>query len=386
MTIRFAFFICLLVLTACQFFDSTQGKEYRQKNLKKIEIMSYNLENLFDTQHDIHDGHHLQDYMYLPKQSKVKREGCQSISSSYWQKKCFETDWSKDKLKIKISQLGRVIKRGEEDKLPDILAVTEIENKNVAKQLAKSLGYDQFMITKGKDERGIEVAIFYNKSPEHELELVEYKEHKLPKRKTRSILEAEFSFRGDGRFVVYVNHWPSQGAPTFARVEQAELLVTLIKNKSQKVGGHIIALGDFNTLENEKPHPFRDILQEKIDLLDLHQEFFLSNGVEKSQKTALPLGTYFYAPKMSWNLLDRVFIGTALRDQSGSEVLPESYRIYAPEFAGEKFVQKNKSSAHYGSVVQNIPKRSNFNTAKASKAGFSDHFPIVFELAYPVED
>lgn len=386
MTIHFRFLFLLFFLSACQLFDSSQGSEYRQKDVKKIEIMSYNLENLFDTKHDIEGDRHLQDYMYLPKDSPYKRKGCQSISSSYWQKKCFETDWTEDKLKLRISQLSRVIKRGDKNKLPDILSVSEIENENVAQKLATQLNYDHFVLTSGEDERGIEVGVFYNKGGTHELKLIEHNEHKIPGRTTRSILEAQFSFNERDSFVLYVNHWPSQGSPSSARVEQAELLAELIKKKSIKSDAHVIAVGDFNTLAYEKPHPFNDALLKNTQLLDLSDKFHESSFVDKSLKSSQPLGTYFYAPKMSWNLLDRAFIGASLSDEKGIEVLPESYQIYAPEFAREKFVQKNKSSAHFGSVIQGVPKRASFKASTAKSAGFSDHFPLIFEIAYPAKN
>lgn len=386
MTIYFRSLVLLFFLSACQLSDSSQGSEYRQKDLKKIEIMSYNLENLFDTQHDIDGERHLQDYMYLPKSSPYKRKGCQNITSSYWQKKCFETDWTEDKLKLKISQLSRVIKRGDENKLPDLLAVSEIENEAVAQQLASALNYDHFIVTSGDDERGIEVGLFYKQGGVHDLKLIGHKEHKIPGRSTRSILEAEFSFQGARSFVIYVNHWPSQGSPSSARVEQAEFLAKLVFEKSSKGQDHLIAVGDFNTLQDEKPHPFRDVLLKKTQLDDLHEKFQRSSRVDKAVRDTQPLGTYFYAPKMSWNLLDRVFIGADLSDQKGAEVLPESYQIYAPEFAVKKFVQNNKSSSHFGSVIQGVPKRASFKAKTAKGAGFSDHFPVIFELAYPAQN
>jgi endonuclease/exonuclease/phosphatase family metal-dependent hydrolase len=383
MNFRILLFSFFIFLSSCQLLDSSLGKDFREKELKKIEVMSYNLENLFDIEHDILKNRHLQDYMYLPKSSEFKRSGCQSIRSNYWQKKCFETDWTKEKLDLKIAQLSKMIRRGNENKIPDILSVTEIENEKVAKRLAKSLNFEHFIITSGRDERGIEVAIFYNNGGEHSLKLVKHEEHELPGRTTRSILEAEFSINNERSFVIYTNHWPSQGSPTAARVEQAKFLAELIQKKSSKVEGHIIALGDFNTLPQEKPHPFRDVLLEKTPLRDLDDKFQKSQFVEKNQKTRRVLGTYFYSPKMSWNLLDRVFVDKSLSDDKGLEALPEDYLIYAPDFAVETHINKDKSSSHFGSVMQGVPMRANFNAEKSKNAGFSDHFPVIFKLAYP---
>lgn len=373
----------LLILMSCQYLDSSLGHELRERDLNRIEVMSYNLENLFDTQHDVKGKRHLQDYMYLPKDSPFKRSGCQKVRSNYWQKKCFETDWTQEKLALKISQLARVVKRGERDVVPDILAVSEIENEVVAKMLAEELGMEHFVITSGDDERGIELALFYHDKNKHGLKLESYQEHKLEGKTTRSILETQFLVKGKYPLVIYVNHWPSQGSPSMARVEQANLLAELMNKKRKEVKeAHFLALGDFNTLETEAPHPFRDALLKKTDLFDLNEIFHQSEFVEQNKKSKLSLGTYFYAPKMSWNLLDRVFLGPKLYDQEGMDVLPESYEIYAPSFAVEKYIVKDKSSQHFGSVIQGTPKRANFNTLNKDKAGYSDHFPIVLSLVY----
>ena len=72
---------------------------------KSIEVMSYNVENLFDTSHD--EGH--SDYEYLPMGSPAKASGCSKIENDYFRGKCFRTDWSDSVLKNKLSSISDVV-------------------------------------------------------------------------------------------------------------------------------------------------------------------------------------------------------------------------------------------------------------------------------------
>jgi len=66
---------------------------------KKLNIMSYNVENLFDTTHDIGKL----DYTYLPKSikdtSREVQEYCQSVGVPRWKEECYNIDWTDAKLK-----------------------------------------------------------------------------------------------------------------------------------------------------------------------------------------------------------------------------------------------------------------------------------------------
>ena len=140
-----------LIIVSLVFVFSSNG------HTTEIEIMTYNVENLFDTSHD--EGKN--DWEYLPLAHPGKAEGCQQLSNSYYREKCFSSDWTESKLKLKLNALKNVILR-EQGKLPDILALVEIENKNVAKKLADTLGYKDYFVTNGPDKRGIDLGIFYN--------------------------------------------------------------------------------------------------------------------------------------------------------------------------------------------------------------------------------
>ncbi|MCB0393907.1 MAG: hypothetical protein KDD25_05080, partial [Bdellovibrionales bacterium] len=174
----------------------------------EIKLMAYNLENLFDTEHDVVNGQDKNDYFYLPANHPLK-DKCGS------DKRCKEFDWNDSKLTLKIDRLAKVIES--QGDLPDVIGFEEIENAKVLGKLADRLGYSKqnLVITQGPDERGIEVAVLYKTD---KLTFVESKEHGVDPgndRPTRDVLEVVFdiNLKPGERLAVYVNHWPSQGTP-----------------------------------------------------------------------------------------------------------------------------------------------------------------------------
>ena len=68
----------------------------------EIKVMTYNVENLFDTNHD--EGK--QDYEFLPVTHPLKSE-CATLGK--YRKPCEETDWTPEKMMMKISQIHRLV-------------------------------------------------------------------------------------------------------------------------------------------------------------------------------------------------------------------------------------------------------------------------------------
>src|SRR5262245_41143471 len=79
-----------------------------------LQLMSYNVENLFDAVHD--EGK--EDWEFLPKGTPGKKAFCDSISNATNKKKCNETDWTSEKVDLKIEQIKRVI--GARPSAPDL--------------------------------------------------------------------------------------------------------------------------------------------------------------------------------------------------------------------------------------------------------------------------
>ena len=369
--------MALLALTfsVCSFAGASSG-------VLSLEIMSYNLENLFDTVHDSGKN----DWGYLPKGAAGKHSACTKNNPKRYQKSCLESDWSAEKLKMKLSQIKSVILK-ERKTLPDVLGVSEIENENVLAMLAAELGYKDYAITTSPDKRGIDVAVLYNEK--EGLKFIKMTEHVMEGptfgvKPTRNILEAHFDL-GKGRTLgVFVNHWPSQAAPGKVRHGVALQVKEEVERFLKSDKNFAIILGDFNTVPEDRPHPFWDGLVTKANgLTDIHSYFMYSEFISRDMKKALPPGSYFYPPGMTWSLLDRFFVSPNLVNGKGVDIILSSYEIYTPAFITKTFKYDRPKDYLFGSEVVGAPNRYDHRATVSAKAGFSDHFPIVIKMVVP---
>lgn len=342
-----------------------------------IRIAAYNLENLFDANHD--EGK--QDWAFLPIAHPGKAAGCREGAPSHL-RSCLETDWTPAHAALKVEQMKKALLS--QGTLPDLLAVEEVENLSILREFATAVGFSNVILEEGEDERGIDVGLLFN------TEKVEYLEHRahriqIPTNQTRDILAVYFRRKtaADARetLAVYVNHWPSQGNPPRDRVLAAEKLRDLIQTDRDRFGAGnlmVVALGDFNTVDADHPHPFSSVLLNASDanaLLDLRTHFNTQFPIESRQ---LPIGTYFFPPKMAWQDLDHIFISKNLVDQKGADVELRAFRVHnAPEILGSVNYPNGPLS---GSLVTGVPKPYNVRTLNPPDAGFSDHFSISIEI------
>jgi endonuclease/exonuclease/phosphatase family metal-dependent hydrolase len=290
---------------------------------------------------------------------------------------------------MKLRQIKKVVDA--QGDLPDILTVNEVENVNVVSQLADTLGYPKFLVTSGSDSR-IEVAILYK---EDKIKLKEMKEivlsfpQGLRIKKTRNILVANFAVKNkkDQILGVYANHWPSQAAPSGARVTAAQFLKKAIDQNVARYGDnyHVVAMGDFNTTTEDNPMPFDELLDKTWDnaLADV-QTIYRRQAYKNDPQgmiDKLPEGTYFYPTKNQWNNLDHFFVSrNMLKVKSDIRAEIEHFRIIAPQGMTKTFTFKYPKDPNYGSCVNGVPVKYNVDATSAKEAGFSDHFPIEMML------
>jgi endonuclease/exonuclease/phosphatase family metal-dependent hydrolase len=348
----------------------------------KVSIANYNVENLFDTEHD--EGKN--DFPYLPQNHPLKEAGCRANNNGFRLVQCLEQDWTHDKLKIKLDQIKKVF--DSMPRMPEIIALTEVENRKVVEMLADHLGAGhQTYITHSPDKRGVEVALIVKKS-EH-FKVIKTKTHRLSsdyldKNPTRDILEVWFDFEGT-KLVIFVNHWPSQGNPDEARMTAAnKLKEAMLEAKSN--GAHaIIATGDFNVVDSNIENGINKLLTktngQNFNLLDLHSTFMQDQSIHFSLKRALPMGSYFFGPGMQWNMLDRFIVNDdLLNPRSRVKIDLKTYQIHSPMFITTDYEYNDDRMPQFGSIIKATPWRYDHNANRASEAGFSDHFPIYTEL------
>lgn len=351
----------------------------------EIKVMAYNVENLFDTERDEKN----EDYEYLPKDHPAK-EKCATVSKSYRQL-CYETDWNAERLKIKIEQLARVVEA--QGPTPDFIGLQEVENDTVVKMLGERLGYTKYYVSQGPDKRGIEVAMLYK---EDKMEFISQREilvkgivdNSFEDKPTRNILAAYFKVKATSDILgFYVNHWPSQAAPGLKRTETAINLQRAMDEDYKKYGEkfHTVALGDFNTVPTDNPHPFREVVlnpEWKNKMTSVNDAF--SNDTSDEARDArkhMPRGTYFYYPNLEWNFLDYIFVGKKLVDGVGLEVVPQTFRIVAPRFSSEAVTTMYLNQQ--GEVASRsflTPMKFNRKTVAPGHVGASDHYPVVVKL------
>lgn len=337
----------------------------------ELTLMSYNAQNLFDTNHD--EGKN--DWTYLPLKYPKKIERCRKMKSAYRKKECLEVDWSESRLSAKLEKINETINL---DKRPDIIGLVEVENSRVLKSLASKLGYSKQIISNSPDYRGIDVALLFNESKE--VKYISHKEHiitgnSLVNKPTRNILEVEFLVGSDKPLYLFVNHWPSLANPDQSRVSAAKVLKSRIDYlKKQNSRASFVAMGDFNTIaklkRGSKEHPFRDVLLKDEDIIDIDK--YVRDRLNLKDGLSFAKGTYFYKRNKEWNMLDRFFLSSNLLNQRGLSFKNGSYKI----------INAKKISTFYKKTGEYIPFTFNHRKEKKSEIGYSDHYPILMTLRY----
>ncbi|MCB0349223.1 MAG: endonuclease/exonuclease/phosphatase family protein [Bdellovibrionales bacterium] len=337
-----------LVLSALSLFI------FSTSHAKPIEftVMSYNVENLFDTLHDEGKA----DYAYLPL--TVKRsmpsamEYCRNERIPPYRAQCFNQDWNEDVLNTKIQNIAEVIKAYDKGQRPDILVVQEVENLNVLNMLNEQggLGYQTVVLLEGDDQRGIDVGILskYPLAGEPKIHYID----KSRKIKTRGILEARFHIQ-DKVVAVFANHWPSQSNPDELRSLAAKKLLEVLPKAKADVR---IAAGDFNTNKNDNPHGINEtLLKPKRGL------YFVETNPEL--KDGQPSGSHWYQGK--WEFLDRMFIDSK---SAGNAEIDFSVHV-KPFMLMDRILRDRRGNE----TVHQVPNRFNADESR----GYSDHLPIV---------
>lgn len=295
----------------------------------------YNVENLFDTI----DNPNTNDQAFLPNGSKK---------------------YDTYKYNHKIRQLARVFSNIKKDKnnnlLPDIIGLCEVENEEVVMDLLldtvfKNHNYS-IVHKNGPDKRGIDCALLYNKK--FELIKKNFIQINNPdvENPTRDIIHAKFKYK-NYILNIFINHWPSrwggQEASNYKRVFVANVLKDYIKNNIS-LDEYTLIMGDFND------YPSNESLEKvlvKDNLFNLMNSELISG-----------LGSYNY--KGTWNWLDQIilsnnFIYDDLRVLSGGSY--EKDFIFYVTTKGKKYPSRSfAGDTWYG--------------------GFSDHLPIYCRFGF----
>ncbi|WP_169975001.1 MULTISPECIES: endonuclease/exonuclease/phosphatase family protein [unclassified Campylobacter] len=169
----------------------------------ELSIATFNVENLFDAKNN---GTEYQDFV---------------IGKSQWSEKAAS---------VKFNNIKNIIK----ELNADIIALQEIENEEILKELMRASGYKYFAFSKDK-RSPIGLGLISKIRP------VETKIFKVPNVKTRDIVKVKFELDGH-EFSLFVNHMPAQRNSLKSRESAFRSLKSSIQNDE-----NVILLGDFNT-------------------------------------------------------------------------------------------------------------------------------------------
>ena len=341
---------------------------------REFTVMTYNLENLFDFQHD--PGK--EDYTYLPYE--VKRNSpevqryCNDLRNNYYKQQCLNMNWSEQVVESKVENLAKVILSyggiG-----ADIIMFQEVENKRALTYLMKELNtrlsdhdkYKALVLLEGPDVRGIDVAVLsrfekVGRAKKHHVD--------IGGRPTRPILEATFKLPGGKLVTTFSNHWPSQRNPDRHRYLAAKRLYEVAKQVKNAL---IVAAGDFNTVETDSPHGINHFLLNRQNAFHFEDSGIVARklGVETDSP-----GSHWYAGH--WSALDKIFV--ANQKFSGRQQFKpmwRDYNILAPKFAVQNVNWRDHVTRRL-TEYKNIPFRFNAKT----RQGYSDHLPVVMKFSY----
>lgn len=299
-----------------------------------LTFVELNCENLFDCRHDSQK----QDTEFLPESPRRWKP---------WR------DWQK------LNNIGKeIIACGEDStefRLPDIVALCEVENDSVLcdltkRSLLRNAGYE-YIMTDSPDERGLDVALLYSPftfSPinHHSIRVNPPQGNDA----TRDVLYVSGRIITDDTLHVFVVHAPSRysgksKSEPFRMEVARQITMAADSIRSVSANAKIIVAGDFNDYHYDRSLEY------------LYHNGFINATVDAKGKNGAK-GTYCFQGK--WESLDHVLLSTQLHNKLHSSC------VFDAPFLLE---DDNK----YGGVK---PRRT-YTGYRYSSKGFSDHLPLV---------
>ncbi|MBQ8673304.1 MAG: endonuclease [Bacteroides sp.] len=324
------------------------------KETQEFCVMTYNVENLFDCRHDTLKN----DHEFLPEATR---------------------HWTYSKYRKKLDAIARVIIAAGEWNLPALVALCEVENDSVMRDLTRysalrEAGY-RYLMTESPDQRGIDVALLYQRQLFKPLEQrclpVRFPDNK--RKTTRDILHVSGLLLSGDTLDVFVCHFPSRSGGAKAseplRLQAARLLRhqadSLMMTRSYP---QILIMGDLNDYPHNRS--VREVLRADVPSLQPH-----SNGLyhllARRCSEQPSYGSYKYQGE--WGLLDHIIVSGNLLLPTASLHTDESRTaVFSPSFLlteDPRYGGLQPFRTYYGMKYQ---------------GGYSDHLPVVcrFTLEY----
>jgi len=297
---RHALLITLALVAGC---TAPPATDERADERHFVTIMTFNVENLFDTLDDPDKD----DRTYLPleaKQTAEHKAACELVEVPHWREQCLNWDWSEDILARKMSVVAAAILQVNDGRGPDILALQEVENLRVLEQLRtgylSEAGFGPAILVDGDDNRGIDVAFLTRLRISGKPKLLRIPfDNAEPARvaDTRGILEATFILPDGSLLTGYAVHFPAPFHPTEMRVVAYEFLAKL--QASLPADRPAFAAGDFNTTSEE------DAQQSMLDRF-ARPHWMVVHEQDCRDAAGKCRGTSYYGRDDTWSYLDMI--------------------------------------------------------------------------------
>lgn len=355
MKIKFYHYILFLfVFASCKSTNYTvkstpSSSSYSVKSYD-FRVMTYNVENLFDT----YDDTLKIDEDFLP-----------------WGM----NKWNKERYQTKLKRTFKVIANISEWEYPGLIALTEIENRLVLEDLisATPLAETDYGIIheESPDARGIDVALLFRQSLFRPIshEAIPVKMANDPNFKTRDILYVQGIVNQSDTLHVFVAHFPSRRGGEAISEPKRILAATILRNKCdsiliQQPQANIIITGDFN--DDPSNTSIAEVLRGKDTESNMKEGDFFNMMYDAYKKG---YGTYKY--QSSWNMLDQYIISPAMLNPNNSIfTTSKSAFIYQADWLSVK--------------DDNYPGNKPFRTYSGPNylGGYSDHYPVYMDIYY----
>lgn len=303
--------------------------------------MFCNAENLFDTEDD-----------------PLKDDDAYTPDGDY--------RWSRSRYWDKLDAISKVIAAADEDQVPAIVGLSEVENETVltdltARSALKEAGY-RFVMTDSPDRRGIDVALLYRRSF---FRLLGHESLRVDLRPygggaTREVLHVTGVLENHDTLDIYVCHWPSRYGGTeetdrlrmcAARTVRASVdSVFRVRRKP-----YVIVMGDLN--DGPDSPSVRDGLKA--------HRFLSGAGLDDRELVTVmdPLADGSYKYQGVWDKYDQFVVSASLLNglgctgMTGAEIMDLPFLLADDEA--------------YGGVK---PFRT-YN-GRRYQGGYSDHLPV----------
>ncbi len=315
-----------------------------------MRIVTYNVENLFDTKHDSTKN----DVEFLPNGDK---------------------HWTQTRFRNKINNISRVIASIGEWKAPMLVGLCEVENDYVLKSLVNygplnEIGYD-YLHYESEDRRGIDVAMLYRPEMFTPIVSMPIEVYIGEKASTRDILYVCGELKGGAKLHVFQVHFPSRrGGERETEEKRISVAKTLRASVDSIFEGNkdaaIVIMGDFNDYPNSVS--VADVLYARdydIKNGDASRGYLYNLTYELHKK-----GEGSYCIRGEWVMLDQIIVSGAL--------LNGAIGVGVDKEMGAQIFEEEWMMKYDERQMDSVPKRT-YNGMRY-EGGYSDHLPVYVDL------